>query len=145
MRAGIGLGMIQVSYIYCAFIDLHLRSSGIRSGRWATPALEDTSIWTEPSWCPDLRHLVTERVGTKALTLVLLVPLAAQKPINRPGWWKGKFASVQVLAAGKGKVPDFCPKSDSHPWFANKQGVRAFTDGVGAGLGGYMQKQHSHL
>ena len=24
--------------------------------------------------------------------------LAAQKTINRPGWWKGKFALFQVLA-----------------------------------------------
>ena len=106
MRAGVGLGMIRVYYIYCACIEIHLRSSGITSGRWGTPVLEDTSIWTEPRGCPDLSLLVTERAGTKALTLVLLLPLAAQKPINRPGWWKGKFASFQVPAAGKGKVPD---------------------------------------
>ena len=86
MGAGDGLGMIQVYYIYCAFIELHLRSSGIRSRRWGTPVLEDTSIWTEASGCTDLSPLVTERVGTWALTLVLLLLLAPQKPINRPGW-----------------------------------------------------------
>ena len=26
--------------------------------------------------------------------------LTAQKPINRPGWWEGKFALFQMLAAG---------------------------------------------
>ena len=29
--------------------------------------------------------------------------LAAQKPISRPGWWKGKFALFQIPAtAGRG-------------------------------------------
>ena len=59
MRAGVGLGMIRVYYIYCAFIEIHLRSSGITSGRWGTPVVEDTSIWTEPRGCPDLSLLVT--------------------------------------------------------------------------------------
>ena len=26
--------------------------------------------------------------------------LATQKSINRPGWWKGKFALLQVTATG---------------------------------------------
>ena len=26
--------------------------------------------------------------------------LATQKPINRPGWWKGTFALFQMLATG---------------------------------------------
>ena len=26
--------------------------------------------------------------------------LATQKPINRPGWWKGTFALFQILATG---------------------------------------------
>ena len=28
--------------------------------------------------------------------------IAAQKLINRPGWWKGRFALFQMLAAGGG-------------------------------------------
>ena len=46
-----GLGMIQVHYIYCALLllhllllhRLHLRLSGIRSLRWGTPNLEVTT------------------------------------------------------------------------------------------------------
>ena len=38
--------------------------------------------------------IVTDRGG------VLL--LAAQKPINRPGWWKEKFALFQMLATEAG-------------------------------------------
>ena len=38
----------------------------------------------------------------------------AQKPVNRPGWWKGKFALFQTPATGGGKVvADFCPKAYS--------------------------------
>ena len=29
--------------------------------------------------------------------------LAAQKPINSPGWWKVKFALFQMLATGGGE------------------------------------------
>ena len=36
--------------------------------------------------------------------------LAVQKPISRPGWWKGKFALFQMLAT---VVVDVCPKADS--------------------------------
>ena len=53
--------------------------------------------------------------------------LAAQKPVNRPGWWKG--ALFQMPAIGWGKMADICPKADSPP--PNKQGVRAFIDRVG--------------
>ena len=28
--------------------------------------------------------------------------LGAQKPVNRPGWWKGKFAFLQVPATVRG-------------------------------------------
>ena len=41
---------------------------------------------------------------------------AAQKPVNRTGWWKGKFASFQMLAAvgGRGgRMADISPKADS--------------------------------
>ena len=54
--------------------------------------------------------------------VVLLLPkvcgvwlLIAQRPINRTGWWKGKFALFQMLATpqlGGGRVADICPKVD---------------------------------
>ena len=40
--------------------------------------------------------------------------LGTPKPINRPGWWKGKFALFQTLATGGVRV-DMCPKADSPP------------------------------
>ena len=87
--------------------------------------------------------------------------LAAQKPIKRPGWWKGKFVLFWMPATsslvwcvcvwgrgtgvrrrgmvrggdGAGKA-DACAKTDSLHW----QWARAFTDG-----GSNMQKQHSRL
>ena len=41
--------------------------------------------------------------------------LAAQKPINRPKWWKGKLALFQILATGGvgGRVIAMCPKANS--------------------------------
>ena len=65
--------------------------------------------------------------------------LTVQKPINRPDWWKGKFASFLMLATGGGG----CRQGGGHlfkgrlPSLPKKQGVRAFTDRVGVG---YMQK-----
>ena len=57
--------------------------------------------------------------------------LAPQKPISRPGWWKGKFALFQVLATvGWGwwiSVQRLTPSPD-------KQRVRAFIDRVGDAL-----------
>ena len=47
--------------------------------------------------------------------------LAVQKPMSRPGWWKGKFALFQMLAT---VVVDVCPKADS-PTLATS-GARAF-------------------
>ena len=49
--------------------------------------------------------------------------LATQKPINRLGWWKGKFVLFQTLATGVGRA-GICPKADS-PCPA-KQKMRAF-------------------
>ena len=60
-------------------------------------------------------YLVTERYAWGVWLL------AAQKPVNRPGWWKGKFALFQMLATGGGSVADICRKADSLP---DKQGVR---------------------
>ena len=39
--------------------------------------------------------------------------LAAQKPVNRPDWWKGKFALFQMPATSGGRVMDICPKANS--------------------------------
>ena len=36
-----------------------------------------------------------------------------QKPIKRPGWWKGKFALFQMLATGGGGHADVCSKTHS--------------------------------
>jgi len=47
--------------------------------------------------------------------------LAAQKPINRPGWWKGKFALFQnKVGAWEVKVR-ICPKASS-PLTGNQRG-----------------------
>ena len=56
--------------------------------------------------------------------------LATQKPVSRPGWWKGKFALFQMPATGVGegwqtsvqKVGD-----SPHPLMATS-GARAFID-----------------
>ena len=39
--------------------------------------------------------------------------LTTQKPIKRPGWWKGKFALFQMLATGGGGHADVCSKTHS--------------------------------
>ena len=72
---------------------------------------------------------VTERWGVQLLT--------AQKPINRPGWWKGKCALFQMPATkGEGRHL-------SKGWLppTGNQGERALTDRKR----GYMPKQHNHL
>lgn len=66
--------------------------------------------------------------------------LITQKPVNRPCWWKGKFALSLMLATGRGRVVDICPKVDSPT--PGKQGVRAFIDRVGSWL---HVETHSHL
>ena len=57
--------------------------------------------------------------------------LASQKPINRPGWWKGKFIS-DAGNWGGGKGEDISPKAESPPPLPahHKQEVRAFIDRV---------------
>ena len=58
--------------------------------------------------------------------------LAAQKPINRPSRWEGKFALFQLpIAGGWGEV-DVCPKSDPHPTPGNQWGKSFYRqrDGV---------------
>ena len=66
---------------------------------------------------------------------------AAQKPISRPGWWKGKFALFQMLA------------TEGRGWWTSVQRLtylvpqQAVDESIyrQSGGGGYMQKQHSHL
>ena len=55
--------------------------------------------------------------------------LAAQKPVNRPDWWKGKFALFQMPATGGGvgEGGRHLSKSRLSP-SPDKQGVRAFID-----------------
>ena len=60
--------------------------------------------------------------------------LATQKPVNRPGWWKGKFALFQMLATGDGEGGKHLSKGQSHnPPPHDNQGVRLFIDRVGGG------------
>ena len=63
-------------------------------------------------WTARASPWVTERCGVWLL--------AAPKPVNRPGWWKGKFALFQMPATwGQDKVfRDICPKADFPPWQA---------------------------
>ena len=58
--------------------------------------------------------------------------LTAQKPINRPGWWKGKFIS-NAGSWGRGRVADICPKADSPPP-GNQRGKSSYRQSVGGGL-----------
>ena len=51
---------------------------------------------------------VTERVCWVQL-------LAIQKSINRPGWWKGKFALFQMPATCGVRRADVYPKADGPP------------------------------
>ena len=52
--------------------------------------------------------------------------LATQKPIKKPGWWKGKFALFQMPATGGG---DQRPTPSVPP--PTSKGVRAFIDRAG--------------
>ena len=40
--------------------------------------------------------------------------LYAQKPMNRPGWWEGKFALISEAGSWEGR-PNISPKADSPP------------------------------
>ena len=68
--------------------------------------------------------------------------LAAQKPVNRPGWWKGKFALFQMPDTGGGGWQARVQRPD------DKQGVRAVIDRGGAGLRtetAVISNSHLHL
>ena len=46
-------------------------------------------------------------------------PLITQKPVNRPRWWKGKFALSLMLATGRGEGGRHLSKGRlPHPWEA---------------------------
>ena len=38
---------------------------------------------------------------------------AIQKPVNGPGWWKGKICFISDAGNCKGRVADVCPKANS--------------------------------
>ena len=52
--------------------------------------------------------------------------LTALKSINRPGWWKEKFALFQMQTIAERRVADNCPKANSLPLATN--GARVFID-----------------
>ena len=77
-----------------------------------------------------VRDLVTER------SLWWLWLLAAQKPINRPGWSKGSllYFRCQQLGWGRGRRREWWTSVQGPtPPLPNKQGVRAFIDRGGQG------------
>ena len=56
---------------------------------------------------------------------------AAQKPINRPGWWKGKLALFQMPATEGGgeRGLDICPRASAtphHPQLPRQAGSESF-------------------
>ena len=61
--------------------------------------------------------------------------LAAQKPINRPKWWKGKLALFQILATGGvgGRVIAMCPKANSPHHLPPQAGGESFYRWRGGG------------
>ena len=67
--------------------------------------------------------------------------LAPQKPVNRPGWWKGKFTLFQMPATGGQGGWQTCVQRPD-----DKQGVRAFIGRVGGQGGGlHTEKAQSSL
>ena len=66
--------------------------------------------------------------------------LTTPKPINRPGWWKGKFALCQMLATGGGVRVSICLSKGRLPSTDNQWDQNFQAEG-----GCYMQKRHSRL
>jgi len=56
--------------------------------------------------CPVVNE--TLRMLSKGASVCELCLLAAQKPIDIPGWWEGKLALFQMPATGGGRVADIC-------------------------------------
>ena len=75
--------------------------------------------------------IMSKRWAPKSVTkrIVWVRLLAAQKPIKRPGWWKGRFALFQTLATEAGGCLSKGPLP--HP---DKQEARALIDRGGRGL-----------
>ena len=94
-------------------------------------------------WLPlagELRASGSKREGvTKRVCEVQL--LTAQRPINRPGWWKGRFGLFQMLATG-GRV-DVCPKADS--WPSNQWGKSLYRQKEWATGRNHTVRSDSHL
>ena len=66
---------------------------------------------------------------------------AAQKPISKPGWWKGKCALLQRLTAVGGGWPTSVQRLTLFHWQAEGESIYRQSQGWGR----YMQKQCSHL
>ena len=93
-----------------------------------------------------LGNLVTLSIVTERSLWVQL--LAAQKPVNRPGLGKEKFAFVQMPAAVGVWVVDICRKADSPSSTSTSKGWELLQTELDQGGGGGVvskQKQHSHL
>ena len=75
---------------------------GQNTSKSRTRAAQDTE-----RACP----VVMETLGMlpKGARVCELCLLAAQKPINSPGWWEGKLALFQMPATGGGRAADICP------------------------------------
>ena len=70
--------------------------------------------------------------------------LAPQKPINRPGWWKGKFALFQMPATGNGVDSDgYLSKNQLLP--AGNQWGKSFYRQEGAACRDSTAISDSHL
>ena len=79
-----------------------------------------TTLNKSPCLVPYLRGKVFTLIYDASVTESGVRLLAAQKPIKRPDWWKGKFALFQMPATGEGRA-DVCPKADSPPLTIREQ------------------------
>ena len=61
--------------------------------------------------------------------------LTIEKPINRPSWWKGKFALFQMPVTTRRGVADTCPKADS-PALTTSEGKGFYIQKCVLGEGG---------
>ena len=97
---------------------------GKKGGREAEYSVYVWAKWVEAQ---DSEKSVSEKLQTVTERYVCRVRLlTTQKPVNRPGWWKGKFALFQMPATG-GEGGRHLSKGWLSP-SPDKQGVRDFTD-----------------
>ena len=86
---------------------LHQGIAKTDSGAGLCSSTEQAFLWHAGRWL-DLRNTLGEKnLTSKSKYHMILLPkecgiqlLATQKSINRPGWWKGKFALFQMPATG---------------------------------------------